>query len=93
MFLQTNWRIDEKWLASVESSYDLNEGRGIDHRLVFTRIGPEWVFRAGFKADLGEDDVALIVSFEPRFLFDPVLRAGALRSEPRLLYLGSGFGN
>ena len=93
VFLQTNWRIDEKWLASVESSYDLNEGRGIDHRLVFTRIGPEWVFRAGFKADLGEDDVALIVSFEPRFLFDPVLRAGALRSEPRLLYLGSGFGN
>lgn len=92
IFVQANWRIDEKWLASVESSYDFAEGRGIDHRVVFTRIGPEWVFRAGFRFDLGEDEFSVIVSFDPRFLFDPVLRSGQLRSEPRLLFLGSGFG-
>ena len=92
VFLQTNWRIDEKWLTTIETAYDFNDNRGIDHRVVFSRIGPEWVFRVGFRADLGEDDFSVIFSFEPRFLFDPVLRSGQLRSEPRLYFLGSGFG-
>ncbi len=90
IFAQNNWRANEEWMFTAESSYDLRGDRGIDHRLVISRIGDEWVFRFGFKADIGEDDISFFVSFEPRFLFDPLLSAGLLKSEPRLHYLGSG---
>lgn len=93
IFGQANWRVTEKWMITVESSYDFLRSRGIDHRVVLTRIGDEWVFQLGFKADIGEDDVSVFISFEPRLLFDPVQRSGLIGSEPRLHYLGSGLKN
>jgi hypothetical protein len=90
VFLQANYRIDEKWMTTLETSYDFSEDRGIEHRAVLSHIGPEWVFQLGFRADLGQDDFGIVFSFEPRWLFNPVISPSALRAEPRLLYLGSG---
>ncbi|NRA96600.1 MAG: hypothetical protein HRU14_10385, partial [Planctomycetes bacterium] len=92
VFAQTNWRADEKWMFTVESSYDFLRSRGIDHRLVISHIGAEWVFQLGFKADVGENDVSVFISFEPRVLFDPIQRSGLIRAEPRLHHLGTGLG-
>lgn len=93
VFLQGNHRLDEKWLLTIESSYDFRDDRGLDHRFVLSRIGHDWVFQFGFKADVGENDYGFSISFEPRLFFNPTLKARALRSEPRLLYLGSGLTN
>jgi hypothetical protein len=93
VFIQQNWRVEEKWMLTLESSYDFFDDRGLDHRFVVTRIGHDWILEIGLKADLGEDDYGVTFSFEPRALFDPTLKPRALRSEPRLLYLGSGLTN
>ncbi len=89
-FVQQNWRVDEKWMFTLESSYDFEEDRGLDHRLTLTRIDHDWVFELGLRADVGEDDYGITFSLQPRFLFDPILRPGLLSTEPRLLYLSSG---
>ncbi len=93
VFAQANWRIEEKWMVTVESSYDFKEDRGIDHRFVLTRFAHDWVLQAGFRADVGENDYSFTISVEPRLFFNSVLRPGIMRSEPRLLYLGSGLTN
>jgi hypothetical protein len=90
VFLQANYRFNEKWMGTIETSYDFNEDRGIEHRFVLSHIGPEWVFQLGVKADIGQNDFGILFSFEPRWLFNPVLSPSSLKSEPRLLYLGSG---
>jgi hypothetical protein len=90
VFVQANWRLAEKWMVTAELSYDFNDGRGLDNRLIFTRFGHDWVLQLGLRADTGENDYGISLSFEPRFLFDPVLRPGRIGSEPRLLYLGTG---
>jgi hypothetical protein len=59
---------------------------------VISHIGAEWVFQLGFKADVGENDVSVFISFEPRMLFDPIQRSGLIRAEPRLHHLGTGLG-
>ena len=92
VFAQANWRVDEKWMLTVESSYDFLRSRGIDHRFGVSHIGAEWVFELGLKADVGEDDFSVFISFEPRMFFAPAPRSRHIRSEPRLHYLGTGFG-
>ncbi|MAG58064.1 MAG: hypothetical protein CMJ83_17395 [Planctomycetes bacterium] len=92
VFFQINHRIDEKWMITLETSYDIKEDRGIDQRVAFTRIGPEWVAQLGLRIDAGENDFGIFISLEPRWLFDPILRPGLVSGEPRLNYLGSGFG-
>ena len=88
VFVQANYRLDEKWMFTAEGAYDFQEDRGLDHRFILSHIGPEWVFQVGVNADLGENDFGILFSFEPRWLFNPVLRPSALRAEPRLYYLG-----
>lgn len=93
VFFQTNWRIEEKWMVTGETSYDFEEDRGLEHRLVVTRFAHDWVLQFGLKADVGENDFGVTISLEPRILFDPVRRRKGVGAEPRLLYLGSGLSN
>lgn len=92
VFLQLNWRPEQKWLTTIESAYDFSEDRGLEHRLTLSRISPGWVLQIGFRADPGEDDYGISLSLQPRLLFDPVLDPGSLASEPRLLFLDTGLG-
>ena len=90
VFLQVNWRPEEKWLVTFETSYDLEQNRGIEHRLRFDRIGPDWIIELVLKADVGQNDYGVSFSFRPRMLFNPVERPGSISNRPRFLYLQSG---
>jgi hypothetical protein len=86
---QVNWRLSEKWLARVYSSYDLERGEGVEHDVVLSRIGHDWVFSLLLGADIGEDDYSIGISLEPRMLFDAVLRPTGRRRDPEFLYRGT----
>ena len=82
VFIQTNWRMSERWEFGAFSSYDFVEGSFQDQRLIVRRIGHDWVVSFEISYDQGLDDLGFGVSFQPRFLFDPRLRARGLRTQP-----------
>jgi hypothetical protein len=89
VFAQVNWRISDKWLTRVYGSYDVFDDRGVEHDLVISRIGHDWVFSLFLGADIGEDDYSFGIGLEPRLFFDPILRPAGRRREPEFQYLGT----
>jgi hypothetical protein len=85
VFVQLNWRPEEKWLTTLETSYDFEQDRGIDHRLTLSRIAEDWVLQLSFHADVGQNDYGISVGFSPRALFDPTLRPMVVGGGPRVM--------
>jgi hypothetical protein len=92
IFAQVNWRPSDKWLTRVYTSYDVERGKGVEHDLVISRIGHDWVVSLIFRADVGENDYSFGIALEPRVFFDPVLRPAGRRREPEFRYLGTYLG-
>lgn len=82
VFLQLNWRMSERWQIGLFSSFDFEEDRYQDQRIILRRIGHDWVFGIEISYDQGDDDFGFGISFEPRALFDPRLRSRFLRNQP-----------
>ena len=63
-----NYRMSEKWIATLGTTYDFDETGNIGQSVDITRIGESFLFSLGFNADAGRDSVGVHVNLEPRFL-------------------------
>lgn len=83
------WRVDERLGLIATSGYDFVEDRAQDTRLAVQRIGEDWVFEVELDYD-NRGGLGFGISFTPRALFDPRVRFGAIRNEPRFGTFGNG---
>lgn len=90
IFLQSSFRMSERWGFQTYSAIDFAEGDIMDQRFTVQRIGAEWVFELDLSYDNQGDDFGISFSFAPRSLFDPRLRARRLRHLPRIAYFAEG---
>ena len=68
-----NYRLNEKWIASLASTYDFGNTGNIGQSAGLTRIGESFLVRLGINVDEGRDNVGFRFSLEPRFLPRPKL--------------------
>jgi LPS transport system D len=83
------WRVDERLGLIATSGYDFQEGASQDHRIAVQRIGEDWVFEVELDYD-NRGGIGFGISFTPRALFDPRVRFGSIRNEPRFGTFGNG---
>ncbi|MEZ6196336.1 MAG: LPS assembly protein LptD [Planctomycetota bacterium] len=76
------WRVNERLGLAVEGGYDFVENRSQDQSLRIQRIGEDWVFEFEIEHD-NQGGFGFGISFTPRIFFDPRVRFGAIRNEPR----------
>ncbi|MCA9320131.1 MAG: LPS-assembly protein LptD [Planctomycetes bacterium] len=87
VLFQAQWKVSERLTLLFQTGYDFHENDLQDQRLVFRRFGVDWVFEVEISHDDG-DSFGAGISFSPRGLFDPRVRARSLRYEPRLAEFG-----
>ena len=71
-----NYRLNEKWIATGGTAFDLGEVGNVGQSLSLTRIGESFLVRVGANVDSGRDNVSFQFNIEPRFL--PTKRLGAV---------------
>ncbi len=87
VLLQTQWRPTERLAFRGLIGYDFQEDQFQDAKLGVVRYGADWVFTVDISWN-NDGDFGFGISFSPRALFDPRLRARSLRHEPRLYDFG-----
>jgi lipopolysaccharide export system protein LptA len=73
---QTDYRLNEKWIASAGATFDLGRIGNVGQQLALTRIGESMLIQAGITVDAGRDNVGFQFMVEPRFW--PGRRLGSL---------------
>lgn len=63
-----SYRLSEKWIANLGTSYDFGEAGNIGQSVSIVRVGESALVRLGFIVDTGRDNVGLQLAIEPRFL-------------------------
>ncbi|MHB8897742.1 MAG: LPS-assembly protein LptD [Thermoguttaceae bacterium] len=71
-----NYRMNDKWVMVLGSSYDIRENRNIGQTLSFTRVGESFLVSAGLNVDASREMVGIQFAVEPRFL--PKSRLGTV---------------
>ena len=66
--LQVNfgWETGEKWAFAIESEYDFENSRSLEHSFIVRRYFHHWVMDVGVKYDHDDRDTTISVSFSPR---------------------------
>ncbi|PHS00441.1 MAG: organic solvent tolerance protein OstA [Blastopirellula sp.] len=67
MTASLQYRMTEKWLAGLASSYDFNNVGDLGQRLSLTRIGESSLISMQFNVDPSRDNVSIGLNIEPRF--------------------------
>jgi hypothetical protein len=82
-----NYRMSEKWSASLGATVDLGKTGNIGQRVRITRIGESLLMSLGFSFDATRDNVGIQLAIEPRFMSPGRLRRVAgVTVEPAGLY-------
>lgn len=63
-----NYRLSEKWIASLGTSVDFSSTGNIGQRVAITRVGESFLATLGFNVDSGRENVGVTFLLEPRFL-------------------------
>jgi hypothetical protein len=74
-----NYRMNEKWIVSGGTTFDLGEVGNVGQTIGLTRVGESFLVRIGMNVDAGRDNVGFTFNIEPRFL--PARKLGALAGE------------
>lgn len=71
-----DYRMNQKWIISAGTTFDLGDVGNVGQRLALTRIGESVLLRMGINVDEGRDNVGFQFMVEPRFW--PSQRLGEL---------------
>lgn len=71
-----DYRLNEKWITSAGTTFDLGDIGNVGQQLALTRIGESFLLQMGVSVDAGRDNVSFQFMLEPRFL--PARRLGRL---------------
>jgi hypothetical protein len=71
--------MNEKWIVSGGTTFDLGEVGNVGQTIGLTRVGESFLVRIGMNVDAGRDNVGFTFNIEPRFL--PARKLGALAGE------------
>lgn len=71
-----DYRMNQKWIVSAGTTFDLGDVGNVGQRLALTRIGESVLLRMGINVDKGRDNVGFQFMIEPRFW--PSQRLGEL---------------
>lgn len=82
-FVQTDWRIEEKWLLAFQSSYETRQSSGLRYAAALSRIGHDFVLRGTLYADPLEGEFGFALSFQPRLMFRGTRGFREIGGEPR----------
>ena len=82
-----NYRMSEKWIATLGASVDLGPTGSIGQHFSATRIGESFLVTFGFDLDANKDNFGVNLAVEPRFL--PGIRFGQFGSGARVPIAGS----
>ncbi len=63
-----NYRLNEKWIATGGTAFDLGEVGSVGQSLALTRIGESFLVQVGANVDSGRDNVSFTFNLEPRFI-------------------------
>ena len=74
-----DYRLNEKWIFTGATTFDLGEIGNVGQTVALTRIGESALLRLGVNVDEGRDNVSFVFMIEPRFL--PGGRLGFLGGE------------
>jgi hypothetical protein len=75
-----SYRLSQKWIADLATTYDFGPTGRIGERFAITRIGESVLVRISFNADHSRDNFGVGLVVEPRFL--PNGRLGLLAGAP-----------
>ena len=67
MTASMQYRMTEKWVTGLASSYDFNDVGDLGQRLSLTRIGESSLISLNFNVDPSRDNVSIGLNIEPRF--------------------------
>lgn len=70
------YRMNEKWMISGGSTFDLGEVGNVGQNITFTRIGESFLAQIGLLIDSGRDNTSVFFNLEPRFF--PFRRIGSV---------------
>lgn len=73
---QLDYRLNEKWIASAGTTFDLGEIGNVGQQFALTRIGESMLVQAGVTVDAGRDNVGFQFLVEPRFWARRIGRLG-----------------
>jgi hypothetical protein len=62
-----SYRLNEKWIISGGSTFDLGEVGNVGQSAALTRIGESFLAQVGFTVDTGRDNASFFFNLEPRF--------------------------
>ncbi len=82
-YLQSDWRIEEKWMLAAQTAYEVRQSSGLRYTLGLARIGHDAVFQGTLFADPLENDFGFSLSFTPRLGFRGTRHFGVGAAEPR----------
>ena len=68
--------MNEKWIISGGSTFDLGEAGNIGQSASLTRIGESFLLQVGLTVDSGRDNASFFFNLEPRFF--PIRGLGAV---------------
>lgn len=83
VFAQADWRIEEKWMLALQTSYEMRQTSGLRYALGLSRIGHDFVLRGTVYADPLEGEFGFALAVFPRLLFRGTRRFGEVGAEPR----------
>ena len=63
-----SYRMSQKWIGILGSSFDLGDSGNIGQSLSMVRIGESLLIRVGVNYDESRDNFGVQLSVEPRFL-------------------------
>jgi len=63
-----NYRMSEKWLTSLGTSFNMGDDDNVTSFLNFTRVGESFNVRVGFTVDDARDNFGVTFAIEPRFM-------------------------
>ena len=88
VFAQADWRVDEKWLIALQTSYEMRQSSGLRYAVGLSRIGHDFILRGTVYADPLEGEFGFALSLQPRLGFRGTRGFGEVGGEPRFDLFG-----